>query len=96
MEEPIESPTGMITGNGVKALLNQVRVRVPHVPANPVAALSDNSPCKAPLGRMIMKDDWTVDNGLLTPTLKIKRHLLEEKYDALINNPEKGKLIYQS
>jgi long-subunit acyl-CoA synthetase (AMP-forming) len=43
-----------------------------------------------------MKDDWTVDNGLLTPTLKIKRHLLEEKYDALINNPEKGKLIYQS
>ena len=45
---------------------------------------------------VIMKDDWTVDNGLLTPTLKIKRHLLEEKYDALINNPEKGKLIYQS
>ena len=33
---------------------------------------------------VIMKDDWTVDNGLLTPTLKIKRHLLEEKYDALI------------
>ncbi len=44
---------------------------------------------------VIMKDDWTVENGLLTPTLKIKRHLLEEKYDGLINAPEREKLIYQ-
>jgi long-chain acyl-CoA synthetase len=36
-----------------------------------------------------------VENGLLTPTLKIKRHLLEDKYDALINNDERGKLVYQ-
>jgi long-chain acyl-CoA synthetase len=44
---------------------------------------------------VIMDDDWTVENGLLTPTLKIKRHLLEDKYDALINNDERGKLVYQ-
>ena len=45
---------------------------------------------------VIMKDDWTVENGLLTPTLKIKRHLLEEKYDALINTHSNERLIYQN
>lgn len=44
---------------------------------------------------VVMQDDWTVENGLLTPTLKIKRHLLEDKYDALINNSESAKLVYQ-
>jgi long-subunit acyl-CoA synthetase (AMP-forming) len=44
---------------------------------------------------VIMKDDWTVDNGLLTPTLKIKRHVLEEHYDAVINTNYKGKITRQ-
>lgn len=44
---------------------------------------------------VIMQDDWTVENGLLTPTLKIKRHLVEDRYDALINNTESGRLVYQ-
>ena len=34
---------------------------------------------------IIMADDWTVENSLLTPTLKIKRNVLEEKYEELIN-----------
>jgi long-chain acyl-CoA synthetase len=46
-------------------------------------------------GLLVMQDEWTVDNGLLTPTLKVKRHLLEDKYQELINRPLSGKLVYQ-
>jgi len=44
---------------------------------------------------IVMKDEWTVDNGLLTPTLKVKRHNLEEHYDSLINSKLSGKIVRQ-
>lgn len=31
-------------------------------------------------GILVMKAPWTVENHILTPTLKIKRHLLEQQY----------------
>ena len=34
---------------------------------------------------IIVNEEWTTENGLLTPTLKLKRDILEEKYQALIN-----------
>ena len=34
---------------------------------------------------IIVNEEWTTENGLLTPTLKLKRDFLEEKYQALIN-----------
>ena len=42
---------------------------------------------------VVMKDEWTVDNGLLTPTLKVKRHILEERFASLIDTEMTGKVI---
>jgi long-chain acyl-CoA synthetase len=33
----------------------------------------------------ILAEDFTVDNGMLTPTLKVKRKVIREKYEAVID-----------
>ncbi|NNA76495.1 AMP-binding protein [Pseudomonas lactis] len=33
-----------------------------------------------------LKDQWSIDNGLITPTLKIKRNVLESHYASLLND----------
>ena len=33
----------------------------------------------------IIMEPWTTENGFLTPSLKVKRKLLEKKYSELIN-----------
>jgi long-subunit acyl-CoA synthetase (AMP-forming) len=31
---------------------------------------------------VVVKDQWTMENGFLTPTMKIKRNIIEDRYLA--------------
>jgi len=33
----------------------------------------------------VVKEPWLIENGFLTPTMKIKRHVIEERYGPLID-----------
>jgi long-subunit acyl-CoA synthetase (AMP-forming) len=45
---------------------------------------------------VVVGEDWTVENDMLTPTLKIKRHVLEKKYHDVINASYKQKVVWLS
>ena len=42
----------------------------------------------------VVNDPWTIDNDLLTPTLKIKRDKLESQYGLMINEPREEKVVW--
>ncbi|WP_447400327.1 AMP-binding protein [Vibrio harveyi] len=44
-------------------------------------------------GVLMIQDPWSIENGILTPTLKIKRHVLEQKYHEIGHNWLKGELV---
>jgi long-chain acyl-CoA synthetase len=35
---------------------------------------------------VVTRGDWTIENGIMTPTLKIKRNVLESRYEDRIEN----------
>lgn len=44
---------------------------------------------------IVLKDEWTVDNGLLTPTLKFKRHELESRYKPFYEESHQDKIVWE-
>ncbi|MGH8455082.1 MAG: AMP-binding protein, partial [Nevskiales bacterium] len=36
-------------------------------------------------GIVVVREPWGIDNGFLTPTMKIKRHSVEERYAGLVD-----------
>ncbi|MEC6796218.1 AMP-binding protein [Photobacterium sp. S4TG1] len=44
-------------------------------------------------GVLMIKEPWSIDNGILTPTLKIKRHILEQQYATLDDSWSDEQLI---
>lgn len=46
---------------------------------------------------VVVKDEWTVDNASLTPTLKIKRSVIEENYESKVESwySSKEKIIWE-
>jgi long-chain acyl-CoA synthetase len=43
---------------------------------------------------IVVKDTWEVDNGMLTPTLKIKRDAIESRYAHLLERDE-GRVVFE-
>lgn len=47
---------------------------------------------------VVMKEDWSIDNGLLTPTLKVKRNRVEAIHQHMYPKwfQQEGKVVYES
>jgi long-chain acyl-CoA synthetase len=46
---------------------------------------------------IVVKDLWTIDNGIMTPTMKVKRNEVERRYSAILaaNDGTKAKVVWE-
>ena len=45
----------------------------------------------------MLKDSWSIENNILTPTLKIKRNIVDEKYKKFYETwfDSENKIVFQ-
>lgn len=43
---------------------------------------------------VVFKEEWSIENELLTPTLKVKRHVIEERFKSVIVDQHKDKVVW--
>ena len=46
---------------------------------------------------LLVKDTWTIDNGIMTPTMKVKRNEVEKRYSAILaaSDGTKAKIVWE-
>ena len=44
---------------------------------------------------VVVQEPWTIENDMLTPTLKIKRHNLEAKFNSIVDGIRGGEVIWE-
>jgi long-chain acyl-CoA synthetase len=46
---------------------------------------------------IVVKDTWTIDNGIMTPTMKVKRNEVEKRYAKILadNDGTKAKVVWE-
>ncbi len=76
-------------GNGLAGVSRAELARDPRVVAyverELLGMLSDFASYERPKKVALLEEEFTVDNGMLTPTLKVKRRVVHERLDAVID-----------
>ena len=57
-------------------------------------AINAELPKHERVGRLYLtRDDWTTENKLLTPTMKLKRRTIEDHYRGLVDDGDQGGIV---